>query len=93
MLQTKATDAHSNPFVEFERQVMGKTYTMAMQLQSLVSHLYRGGVNPDIGGMLRSSDKYHRALLLSMLTWYSEHGENCREFMRIGSELSSVGVN
>ena len=93
MLQTGTTGAQKNPFVEFERQVMGKTYTMALQLQSLVSHLYRGAANPDIGGMLRSSDKYHRALLLSLLAWYSEYGENCREFMRIGSSLSSAGVN
>ncbi|MBL4634771.1 MAG: hypothetical protein JKY56_12935 [Kofleriaceae bacterium] len=73
--------------------MMGKTYTMALQLQSLVSHLYRGGENPDIGGMLRSSDKYHRALLRSLLDWYSEHGEGCAQFMRTGSKLSSIGIN
>jgi len=81
-MTAQVNKSHSNPFLVFEKEARGKS-PPDIYLQDLVLNLYRGHGNVYLRALLQDYSQFYRELTLSMLAWYTKHGEGCPQFMRI----------
>ncbi|MBL4633341.1 MAG: hypothetical protein JKY56_05690 [Kofleriaceae bacterium] len=84
---TDTSEDMDNPFVVFERTIMGTSTPPALRLRDLILHLYRGHGSIDLRALLRDSGDDYRDVTLSMLAYYAKHGEKCPHFVRIAGVI------
>lgn len=76
-----------SPFVKYLSEIRSD-YSTATRLQDLVLHLYNDGDWPvHLGVLLANADERHKQIVLEMIDWYWEHGENDEDFMILARNL------
>lgn len=77
-----------SPFVKYLNEIQGG-YSTANRLQDLVLHLYNDEDWPvHLGVLLANADERHKQIVLELIDWYWQHGENDEDFMILARNLA-----
>lgn len=78
-----------SPFVKYLREITGM-HSTALRLQDLVLHLYNDDDWPvHLSQLLANADERHKQIVLELIDWYWQHGENDEDFLALGRRLAN----
>ncbi|MBO8085938.1 MAG: hypothetical protein J7D61_07850 [Marichromatium sp.] len=77
-----------NPFEHHADAVLAGSYGISQALQEVVLSLWNGQeYRVDLGRLARGTDQRHYAIVMEMLAWYREHGEDDPAFRGLALTL------
>lgn len=79
-----------NPFVQHRPMLVFGGYSTACALRQVALSLWNGNGYPFALHKIGNMDSKHYQIFQDMLAWYRTHGEGCKDFMRLCSELSTI---